>query len=203
MSMMELTNRIDAIVGGQGGRPKQGDTFSIILAEVKDIKDKENLNRVKCLPIGAKAGEEAHASAGVADIQGLDRLDHLAAGALDAEERGAIGGVFHPGACAEGHHCLEGVEAVLGLEEAGDRGDSARKAGDERHAVADALVAGDGERAAAVAAGMNDAGFVCPDGRGHGWEDGKMVENGSRYLLQCGGFVKKKTFYLGAYSWVR
>ena len=58
MSMMELTNRIDALIGANSGRPKQGNTFSITLAEVKDINDKDKLNRVKCLPIGSKAGEE-------------------------------------------------------------------------------------------------------------------------------------------------
>lgn len=40
-----------------GGQKGQGNAFSLTLATVKNIKDDKNLNRVKCLPVGAPDGE--------------------------------------------------------------------------------------------------------------------------------------------------
>ena len=42
---------------GYGSSTSQGSVFSLTLATVKNIKDDKNLNRVKCLPIGAPDGE--------------------------------------------------------------------------------------------------------------------------------------------------
>ena len=48
---------LSPFVEAYGGHMSQGSVFSLTLAEVKDIKDDKNLNRVKCLPIGAKPEE--------------------------------------------------------------------------------------------------------------------------------------------------
>ena len=53
MSPIGSNEQMQALMGYTGGHPEQGTAFSLVLATVKNIKDDKNLNRVKCLPIGA------------------------------------------------------------------------------------------------------------------------------------------------------
>lgn len=57
MSPSGLAEQLDAILEATGGQMGQGSVFSLTLATVKNIKDDKNLNRVKCLPIGAPDNE--------------------------------------------------------------------------------------------------------------------------------------------------
>ena len=52
-----LYEQLDALLEANGNQMGQGNVFSLTLATVKTIKDDQNLNRVKCLPIGAKDDE--------------------------------------------------------------------------------------------------------------------------------------------------
>ena len=53
-----LSEQLNAMLEATGNQMGQGSVFSLTLATVKDIKDKDNLNRVKCLPIGANDDEQ-------------------------------------------------------------------------------------------------------------------------------------------------
>lgn len=53
----DIAEQMSAILETRGGHVGQSGVFSLTLAEVKDIKDDKNLNRVKCLPIGAPPEE--------------------------------------------------------------------------------------------------------------------------------------------------
>ena len=55
--MSDIAQQLGSLAEAFGGHVGQGSVFSLTLAEVKDIKDDKNLNRVKCLPIGAPAEE--------------------------------------------------------------------------------------------------------------------------------------------------
>ena len=57
MSPIGSNEQMQALMGYTGGHPEQGNAFSLVLATVKNIKDDKNLNRVKCLPIGAPDNE--------------------------------------------------------------------------------------------------------------------------------------------------
>ena len=52
-----FTDYIKSFFWSDGSQSGQGNVFSLTLAVVKNIKDDENLNRVKCLPVGAPDGE--------------------------------------------------------------------------------------------------------------------------------------------------
>lgn len=51
--MSELSEQLGAVITARDGRVKQDGVFSLTLATVKNIKDEEKLDRVRCLPIGA------------------------------------------------------------------------------------------------------------------------------------------------------
>ena len=53
MSPSEMSEHLQALFGYGDSSGTQGGVFSLTLATVKNIKDDKNLNRVKCLPIGA------------------------------------------------------------------------------------------------------------------------------------------------------
>ena len=57
MSASPMVEHVDVMRQANGFQMGQGSVFSLTLATVKDIKDEQNLNRVKCLPIGAKNDE--------------------------------------------------------------------------------------------------------------------------------------------------
>lgn len=57
MSPSGLAEQLDAMMEATGSHMGQGSVFSLTLATVKNIKDDKNLNRVKCLPIGAPDDE--------------------------------------------------------------------------------------------------------------------------------------------------
>ena len=52
-----ISQQIASVIEAYGGHVGQAGVFSLTLAQVKDIKDDKNLNRVKCLPLGAPAEE--------------------------------------------------------------------------------------------------------------------------------------------------
>lgn len=52
-----ISDYLKSFFSSDGSQSGQGSVFSLTLATVKNIKDEENLNRVKCLPIGAPDGE--------------------------------------------------------------------------------------------------------------------------------------------------
>ncbi len=53
MSFPGLAEQLDAVMRPSGSYVTPGGVFSLTLATVKNIKDEQNLNRVRCLPIGA------------------------------------------------------------------------------------------------------------------------------------------------------
>lgn len=56
---MSIAEELDALIGKSGAvSPREMSRSGLTLAKVTNIKDEENLNRVKCLPIGAKDEEE-------------------------------------------------------------------------------------------------------------------------------------------------
>ncbi len=57
MSASPMVEQVDVIRQANGYQIGQGSVFSLTLATVKEIKDDQNLNRVRCLPIGAKNEE--------------------------------------------------------------------------------------------------------------------------------------------------
>ena len=57
MSLGGLTEQMGSLMAPAGGHMGQPGVFSLMLATVKNIKDDEKLNRVKCLPIGAPDDE--------------------------------------------------------------------------------------------------------------------------------------------------
>lgn len=57
MSPPGISDYLKSFFWSDGSQSGQGNVFSLTLATVKNIKDDEQLNRVKCLPIGAPDGE--------------------------------------------------------------------------------------------------------------------------------------------------
>jgi len=56
---MSLAEQLDALMGNAGAMPgRDMSRFGLTLAKVTNITDDQNLNRVKCLPIGSEAKEE-------------------------------------------------------------------------------------------------------------------------------------------------
>ena len=53
----EISDLLATTLGASDGNAGRNGIFSLTLATVKNIKDKKNLNRVRCLPIGAKDDE--------------------------------------------------------------------------------------------------------------------------------------------------
>ena len=49
MSLPQLTEQLGTIMKPSGNRLEQGGVFSLTLATVKNIKDEQKLNRVRCL----------------------------------------------------------------------------------------------------------------------------------------------------------
>ncbi|MBQ9459207.1 MAG: hypothetical protein IJU66_04665 [Oscillospiraceae bacterium] len=70
---MSLSEQLDALLEAPGGRMAQGGSFSLTLGKVTNIKDDKNLNRVKCLPIGAKDPEETDWCYVMSPMGGKDR----------------------------------------------------------------------------------------------------------------------------------
>ena len=57
MSPPDLGAQLGRLMDSAAGQTRQGNVFSLTLATVKNIKDDQKLNRVRCLPIGAPDGE--------------------------------------------------------------------------------------------------------------------------------------------------
>ena len=56
---MSIADQLDAMMGKTGGTiGREMSRYGLTLAKVTNIKDEENLNRIKCLPIGALDEEE-------------------------------------------------------------------------------------------------------------------------------------------------
>ena len=56
---MSIAEELDAVIGKSGAvSAREMSRSGLTLAKVTNIKDEENLNRVKCLPISAKDEEE-------------------------------------------------------------------------------------------------------------------------------------------------
>ncbi len=72
MSPMNLAEQLGSIMDNTSGAGP-GNTFSLMLAKVTDIKDEQNLNRVKCLPIGAPDTEATDWCYVMAPMGGAER----------------------------------------------------------------------------------------------------------------------------------
>ncbi len=57
MSPPDLGAQLGRLMDSASVQTRQGNVFSLTLATVKNIKDDQKLNRVRCLPIGAPDGE--------------------------------------------------------------------------------------------------------------------------------------------------
>ena len=57
MSVSGLSEQLSVLLDANSDQMGEGSAFSLMLATVMDIKDEKNLNRVRCLPIGAPDSE--------------------------------------------------------------------------------------------------------------------------------------------------
>ncbi len=94
MSPMNLAEQLGAIMDSSSGAGP-GNSFSLMLAQVTDIKDEKNLNRVKCLPIGAPDTETTDWCYVMAPMGGAQRGLFLFPQKDDLVVLGYIGGDPH------------------------------------------------------------------------------------------------------------
>ncbi|MBE6910322.1 MAG: hypothetical protein E7474_12240 [Ruminococcaceae bacterium] len=70
---MSMSEQLGALTQASGNQMGLGAAFSLQLGKVTNIKDEKNLNRVKCLPIGAEDQEETDWCYVMAPMGGKDR----------------------------------------------------------------------------------------------------------------------------------